>query len=140
MYSVTSASRYHPRYQSISSMYICGLIARNFTELAEADPIGSLLWVVYASQITHASVYSDEGIVSMFIIFACMRALFDLLIFCLFLKLLYCRFILVYSFDNSSSNPVYKFNHLVKSFPFLNNHTVLNVSAKREAQLFEYFK
>ena len=36
----TSASRYHPRYQSRSSMYIRGLIPRNFAELAEAVPIG----------------------------------------------------------------------------------------------------
>ena len=35
----TSASRYHPRYQSRSSMYIRGLIARNFVELAEAVSI-----------------------------------------------------------------------------------------------------
>ena len=33
---VTSASRYHQRYQSRSSMYIRGLIPRNFAELAEA--------------------------------------------------------------------------------------------------------
>ena len=46
MVSVTSASRYitsapcfHPRYQSRSSMYIQGLIPRNFAELAEAVPI-----------------------------------------------------------------------------------------------------
>ena len=31
---VTSASRYHPRYQSRSSMYIRGVIPRNFEELA----------------------------------------------------------------------------------------------------------
>ena len=36
---ITSASRYHPRYQSRSSMYIRGLIPRNFAELAEAVPI-----------------------------------------------------------------------------------------------------
>ena len=46
MISVTSASRYitsalwyHPRYQSRSSMFIRGLIPRNFAELAEAVPI-----------------------------------------------------------------------------------------------------
>ena len=46
MVSVTSASRYimsashyHPRYQSRSSMYIHGLIPRNFAELAEVGPI-----------------------------------------------------------------------------------------------------
>ena len=33
---ITSASRYHPRYQSRSSMNIRGLIPRNFAELAEA--------------------------------------------------------------------------------------------------------
>ena len=36
---ITSASRYHPRYQSRSSMYIRSLIPRNFAELAEAVPI-----------------------------------------------------------------------------------------------------
>ena len=36
---ITSASRYHPRYQSRSSMYIRGLIPRNFAELAEAVTI-----------------------------------------------------------------------------------------------------
>ena len=36
---ITSASRYHQRYQSRSSMYIHGLISRNFAELAEAVPI-----------------------------------------------------------------------------------------------------
>ena len=40
MISVTSTSRYHPRYQSLSSMYIRGLVPRNFGELAEAVPIG----------------------------------------------------------------------------------------------------
>ena len=40
---VTSASHYHPRYQSRSSMYIRGLIPRNFAELAEAVPIASVL-------------------------------------------------------------------------------------------------
>ena len=39
MISVTSASRYHPRYQSRSSMYINGLIPWNFAELAEVVPI-----------------------------------------------------------------------------------------------------
>ena len=37
---ITSASRHDPRYQSRSSMYIRGLIPRNFAELAEAVPIG----------------------------------------------------------------------------------------------------
>ena len=36
---VTSASRYHPRYQSKSSMYIRGMTPRNFAELAEVVPI-----------------------------------------------------------------------------------------------------
>ena len=36
---ITSASRYHPRYESISSMYIRGLISWNFAELAEAATI-----------------------------------------------------------------------------------------------------
>ena len=40
MVSVMSASRYiSPAYQSIYSMYIRGLIPRNFAELAEAVPI-----------------------------------------------------------------------------------------------------
>ena len=33
---ITSASRYHPLYQSISSMYIRGLMPRNTVELVEA--------------------------------------------------------------------------------------------------------
>ena len=37
--NITSASCYHPRYQSRSSMYIRGLIPRNFAELADAVPI-----------------------------------------------------------------------------------------------------
>ena len=37
---ITSASRYHQRYQSRSSMYICGLISRNSTVLADTVPIG----------------------------------------------------------------------------------------------------
>ena len=36
---LTPASRYHLRYQSRSSMYIRGLVPRNFEELAEAVPI-----------------------------------------------------------------------------------------------------
>ena len=36
---ITSASRYQPRYHSRSSMYIRGLIPRNFAELAEAVTI-----------------------------------------------------------------------------------------------------
>ena len=36
---ITSASRYHPLYQSRSLMYIRGLIPRNFAELAVAVPI-----------------------------------------------------------------------------------------------------
>ena len=39
---ITSASRYHLRYQSRSSMYIRGLIPRYFAELAEAVPIDSI--------------------------------------------------------------------------------------------------
>ena len=38
-HSIMSVSRYHPRYQSRSSMYIRGLIPRNFAEFAEAVPI-----------------------------------------------------------------------------------------------------
>ena len=40
MVSVTTALRYNPRYQNRSSMYIHGLIPRNFAELAEAVQIG----------------------------------------------------------------------------------------------------
>ena len=36
MVSVTSASRYHTRYQSRSSMYIRSMLPQNFAELAEA--------------------------------------------------------------------------------------------------------
>ena len=43
---ITSASCYHPRYQSRSSMYICGLIPRNFAELAEAVPIVSTYYSI----------------------------------------------------------------------------------------------
>ena len=39
MVSVTSASRYHPRYQIRSSMHIHGLIPRNFAELAEVHVV-----------------------------------------------------------------------------------------------------
>ena len=38
---LTSASRYHPRYQSRSSMFIHGMFPRMFAELAEAVPIGA---------------------------------------------------------------------------------------------------
>ena len=41
---ITSASRYHPRYLSRSSMYIRSLIPRNFAELAEAVPIVTPTW------------------------------------------------------------------------------------------------
>ena len=46
---VTSASRYHPRYQSKSAMYIRGLISRNFAELAEAIPICFVFCTIHAS-------------------------------------------------------------------------------------------
>ena len=38
-YYIMSASSYHPLIQSRSSMYIRGLIPRNFAELAEEVPI-----------------------------------------------------------------------------------------------------
>ena len=38
---ITSVPRYHPRYQSRTSMYIRGLIPRNFAELAKAVLIGA---------------------------------------------------------------------------------------------------
>ena len=37
---ITSASRYHLRYQSRCLVYIRGLIPRNFAEFAEAVPVG----------------------------------------------------------------------------------------------------
>ena len=49
---ITSASRYHPRYQRRSSMYIRGLIPQNFAELAEAVPIGLNIFI-------HISIYSN---------------------------------------------------------------------------------
>ena len=39
---ITSASRYHPGYQSRSSIYIGGLIPQIFPELAKVLPIGSI--------------------------------------------------------------------------------------------------
>ena len=36
---IMSASHYYPRYQSRSSMYIRGLIPRNFAELVKVVPI-----------------------------------------------------------------------------------------------------
>ena len=47
MVSVTPASRYHPRYQSRSSMYIRGMVPRNFAELAEAVPITVHIFRLY---------------------------------------------------------------------------------------------
>ena len=38
--NITSASLYHPHYPSRSSMYIRGLIPRNYAESAKAVPIG----------------------------------------------------------------------------------------------------
>ena len=38
---IKSASRFHPHYQSWSSMFICGLIPRIFAEYDEAVPIDS---------------------------------------------------------------------------------------------------
>ena len=45
---LTSASRYYLRYQSRSSMYIGGLIPRNFAELAEAVPTGFTFFLDYS--------------------------------------------------------------------------------------------
>ena len=42
---IMSASRYHPRFPSRSSMYIRGLIPQNLAELAEAVPIRFDLWL-----------------------------------------------------------------------------------------------
>ena len=53
---ITSTSRYHPRYQSRSSMFIRGLIPRNFAEFAEAVPIG-LDWVDALSTKNHVLGY-----------------------------------------------------------------------------------
>ena len=55
--NITSASRYHPRFQSRTSLYIRGLIPRNFAELAEAVPIGELqiyIQVLIALQVVKA--------------------------------------------------------------------------------------
>ena len=58
----TSASRYHPRYQSRSSVYIRGLIPRNFAELDEADRIGSeTMKTVY---LTSRSIYEPRHEIS----------------------------------------------------------------------------
>ena len=44
---ITSASRYHSRYQSRSSMYFRGLVPRNFAELTETIPIAASLYARY---------------------------------------------------------------------------------------------
>ena len=46
LHYVMSAPHYHPCYQSRSSMYIQGLIPRNFPELVEAVPIGFCSYVI----------------------------------------------------------------------------------------------
>ena len=54
---ITSASRCHPRYQSRFSMYIRGLIPRNFAELALAVPIVKISLecvTVYIKDVRHA--------------------------------------------------------------------------------------
>ena len=43
---ITSASRYHPRYQRRSPMFIHGLIPRNFEELAESVPIEFVQYLI----------------------------------------------------------------------------------------------
>ena len=53
---ITTASHYHPRYQSRSSMYIRGLIPWNFAEWAEAVPIAEAL--VHYDQ---SSLYAFES-------------------------------------------------------------------------------
>ena len=53
---ITSASRYHPRYQSRSSMYKTGLIPRNLAELAEAAPIA----VTVSQQMKVANIMSSS--------------------------------------------------------------------------------
>ena len=52
---ITSASCYHPRYQSKSSTYIRGLIPRNFAESAEAVPIGTTACILKPSSNFYAS-------------------------------------------------------------------------------------
>ena len=54
---ITSASRYHPHFQNRSSMYIRGLIPRNFAESDEAVPIG---YVVLISSTTYMPQEKDE--------------------------------------------------------------------------------
>ena len=54
---ITPASRYHPRYQIKCSVYIRGLIPRNFAELAEAVPVG-----LFVFRFDLSSVPSQEQI------------------------------------------------------------------------------
>ena len=65
MVAVTSAPRYipsascnHPRYQSRSSMYIRGLIPRNFAELCKAVPIVGLL-VTHSHSVGFLMIWLD---------------------------------------------------------------------------------
>ena len=57
---ITSVSRYHPRYESRSSMYTRSLIPWNFTELAEAVPIG-ILWSEFPSRLHQFAVYESRS-------------------------------------------------------------------------------
>ena len=54
---ITSASCDHPRYQSRSSMYIRGVIPRNFAELAEVVPIDAISTKVLCADSSTAPVY-----------------------------------------------------------------------------------
>ena len=68
LHFITSASCYHPRHQSRSLMYICGLTPRNFVELAEAVPIVCVLLCflliflgsIYCKQYGPRSEWSDQ--------------------------------------------------------------------------------
>ena len=53
---ITSASSYHLCYQSRSSMYIRGLIPRNFAELAEAVPIGQYHGAELLANLSYSAV------------------------------------------------------------------------------------
>ena len=58
---ITSASRYHSRYKSRSSMYILVLIPRNFAELAEAVPIDHTPNNKWESDKKHTKIITCEG-------------------------------------------------------------------------------
>ena len=58
---ITSASGYHPRHQSRSSMYIHGLIPWNFADLAEEVPTGWYLSHFRATK-SHANLRKRQSL------------------------------------------------------------------------------